>query len=358
MTGRDVLGRGRWPIDLASGLRTRALNGLRHLGNTPVEDVASTPRRAVWTRDKVTLYRYDDGVGPARAPIVLVMSLVTRSYVLDLRPGSSLVKDLIAAGYDVFLLDWGVPGAAEAHNNFSTYTDEYIPLALRAALEVSGEERAHVLGYCLGGVLALLAVAGNPDLPVRSLVLLATPFDFSQMPPLPAMFGTGRLEPEMVVDDSGNVPPSAVKDIFALVQPTAKLTTVASMLTSTANDEATRAHKALIGWSNDHIPFPGAAFADMIRLLLREARLVAGRVPLGGREVDLRSIRCPVLNVVGLKDSLVPVAANAPIDEALRGVALDSVHLPAGHAGLFVGRSARKQCVPSIVAWLAATAEA
>jgi polyhydroxyalkanoate synthase len=282
------------------------------------------------------------------------MSLVTRAYVLDLRPGSSLVEDLLSAGYDVFLLDWGIPGAAESRNDLSTYADEYIPLAIAAVLEESGTQGTHLLGYCLGGVLAMLAAAGNPHLPIRSVVLLATPIDFAQMPPLPTMFGTGRLEPEMVVDDTGNVPASAVKDIFALVQPTAKVTTAASMWASTASDEATRAHKALIGWSNQHIPFPGAAFADMVNLLLREARLVSGRIPLGGREVDLRAIPCPVLNVVGDTDALVPPQANAPIERALDGVALDSIHLPAGHAGLFVGRSARKHCVPSIIAWLGA----
>ena len=29
------------------------------------------------------------------------------------------------------------------------------------------------------------------------------------------------------------------------------------------------------------------------------------------------------------------------------------MHVPAGHAGLFVGRQARKRHVPSVVAWLA-----
>jgi polyhydroxyalkanoate synthase len=338
--------------DRVRGLKTRAVNGLRHLSDHPVEDIASTPREAVWRRDNVTLYRYEGGSRERRTPIVLVMSLVTRSYVFDLRPGNSLVEDFLANGYDVFLLDWGEPGAAEAGNDLSTYCDEYIPRATRAAVEISGAESAHLLGYCLGGVLSMLAVAGNPGLPARSLVLLATPMDFSQMAPLPTMFGTGRLEPEMMVDDTGNVPASAIKDVFAMVQPMVKLTTAASMWNSMANDEATTAHKALVGWSNEHIPFPGAAFADMVHLLLREARLVSGRVPVGGREVDLQAIACPVLNVVGETDALVPPEANAPMAKALDGVALDTIRLPAGHAGLFVGRSARKHCVPSIVDWL------
>ena len=173
-------------------MRTRALNGLRHLGDVPVEDLASTPREAVWSRDQVVLYRYQGGSRTRRTPILLVMSLVTRPYVFDLRPGNSLVEDFLAAGHDVFLLDWGSPTAADAANTLATYCDEYLPRAAEAACAVSGAERVNILGYCLGGTLSLLAVAGNPALPVRNLVVLATPLDLAELRPAAGPPGRGK----------------------------------------------------------------------------------------------------------------------------------------------------------------------
>lgn len=334
-------------------VRTRALNSLRHLGDVPVEDLASTPRDAVWSRDQVVLYRYRAGTRARRTPILLVMSLVTRPHVFDLRPGNSLVEDFLAAGHDVFLLDWGSPTAADAANTLATYCDEYLPRAAEAACASSGAERVNILGYCLGGTLSLLAVAGNPDLPVRNLVVLATPLDLSELRPLPALLGEGRLEPEHVIDDTGNVPADFVRDLFTMIQPTAKMTTLASMWESTASDEHTAAHQALVGWSYDHIPFPGAAFGEIVQRLLRQQALVLGRCPVGERTVDLADISCPVLNLVGDRDTLVPPHAIAPLESLISEDLLETVHVPAGHAGLFVGRQARKRHVPAVMAWLA-----
>jgi len=334
-------------------LQTRALNGLRHLGDVPVEDLASTPREAVWSRDQVVLYRYQGGSRTKRTPILLVMSLVTRPYVFDLRPRNSLVEDFLAAGHDVFLVDWGSPTAADAANTLATYCDEYIPRAAEAACRIAGAERVNILGYCLGGTLSLLAVAGNPTLPVRNLVVLATPIDFAELKPLPALLGEGRMDPEHILDDTGNVPADFVKDTFAMIQPTAKMTTLASLWESTADDEFTAAHMALVGWSLDHIPFPGAAFGEIVRLLLRQRVLVEGRCPVGGRTVDLADIACPVLSVVGARDVLVPTAASSPLEALLSEDVLETMTVPAGHTGLFVGRLAHKKHVPSIIEWLA-----
>jgi polyhydroxyalkanoate synthase len=333
-------------------VKVRARNGLRHLGGTPMGAVGATPRTAVWTRDNVVLYRYDGAA--TRGPILLVHSLVSRPYVFDLRPGSSLVEDLLRAGHDVYLLDWGVPGPVEAANTLDTYCVEYIPRAVQAVLQVAGTQRLDLLGYCLGAVLTLLAVAGRPDLPVRSLVALATPVDFGALGLMASLLKQERLQPDDMLDETGNVPASVVLGGFRLAQPTGDIATYANLWQSLANDEHLAAHQAFVGWSSVHIPFPGATFRQVVDLLIRRNLLMTGRLPLDGREVDLSKVPCPVLSVVGERDNLVPPESTAPLAAALRGVSLDNLRLPAGHAGLFVGRQARKNCVPAIQQWLAA----
>ena len=88
---------------------------------------------------------------------MIVHSLVSRSYVLDLYPGNSAIAFLLGQGLDVYLLDWGVADEAEAANTLETYTDRYLPDALAA---VGGD--VTLLGYCFGGVLSLLAAARRP----------------------------------------------------------------------------------------------------------------------------------------------------------------------------------------------------
>jgi len=223
----EALARLRREIDRTA---VRARNGVKHLSGFSAAAVGQTPSAIVWRRDKVTLHRYAPVVsdGP-RPPVLLVMSLVTRPYVFDLRPGNSLVARLLAAGHDVYLLDWGIPDAVEAGNTLETYCDEYLPRAVRAVQETSGADGVTLFGYCLGGVLALLTTAGHPDLPIRRLALLATPVDFAELGPMANLLRTGHLEPEELLDETGNVPASTLLEGFRMMAPTGDVTTLLSL---------------------------------------------------------------------------------------------------------------------------------
>ena len=100
---------------------------------------------------------------------------------MDLRPGRSFIERFLDAGFDVFMVDWGEPDAVDAGNDLELYVDNYLPRALDRALEVAESEEIDLLGYCFGGVLTLLAAAGYPQIPIRNIVSMATPLDWSQM---------------------------------------------------------------------------------------------------------------------------------------------------------------------------------
>src|SRR5206468_91994 len=108
----------------------RARNGVRYVRGTGRAKVGVTPRETVWRRDRAELWRYRGARVRHALPILIVHSLVSRSYILDLRPGNSAVEYLVNAGFDVFMLDWGVPDARDAGHDLSTYVDEYLPRAV------------------------------------------------------------------------------------------------------------------------------------------------------------------------------------------------------------------------------------
>jgi polyhydroxyalkanoate synthase subunit PhaC len=345
--------------DLASRLgrelqraKVRARNGVRYLNGSAAGKVGASPKSVVWRRDNVVLYRYDQGVNAGTTPILLVHSLVTKPYVFDLRPGSSLVEDFLQAGQDVFLLDWGSPEPVDAHNGIDTYTNEYIAQAVLAVEKAAQVPDVAILGYCLGAVLTVLAVAGNQQLPVSKLVLLATPIKLRDLSPFTKMIAEGRLFADDLVDETGNVPASVVKESQRVVKPTMPLTTYSSLWQSLSDDEALAAHSAIVGWTSDHVPFPGKAFRELANDFIRDGAPLDGTAPVGGRVVDLADVRCAVLSVVGTRDISVPADASGPLADLLCNADFETLELPAGHAGLFVGRQARTRCTPSIVQWL------
>ena len=333
----------------------RGRNGLRYAAGTSRPRVGLTPKDVVWRRDKAEVCRYRSDAVHLHPPVLIVHSLVSRSYVLDLQPGNSAIEALLARGLDVLLVDWGVADEVDAENDLASYCDDLLPAAIEAAREAAGCDEVTLLGYCFGGVLSLLTLARHPDLPVRNLVCMATPVDFGGMASMTGLLRSGRLEPDELLDETGNVPPEAVENAFRLLRPTGDLTSYATLWQHLWNDDFVDGYQAMGQWTRDHVPFPGAAFRDTVEGLLRSNGLMEGTLRLAGRDVDLAQITCPVLNVMAEKDHIVPVAAAAPLTGLLTGAPeTEDLRLPAGHVGLVASRTASKVTLPQIAAWIEA----
>jgi polyhydroxyalkanoate synthase len=284
---------------------------------------------------------------------VIVHSLVSRSYILDLRPGNSTVEYLVNAGLDVFMLDWGVPDELDADNSLETYVDGYLPRALAAVRRETGCDDVTLAGYCLGGVIAALYAAGHEDAHVRNLILMATPIDFDQMGAMVAVLREGRLDPDHLVDDTGNVPADALYSGFYMLAPTTEIAQKATLLEHLWNDEFVEGFQAMAQWSRDHVPFPGAAFRDLVHELIRKNALMTGSMLVGDRRIHLADARGEVLVAVAERDNVVPLPASLPAMELVGDPARrEEMRLPGGHVTFGTGRSAVKVTQPKMAQWI------
>ena len=332
----------------------RLRNGIGNATGIRRTKVGLTPKETVWSRDKVELWRYHNSSISKAPPVFVVMSLVTRSYILDLRPGNSYVGRLLDAGFDVFLLDWGTPDEAESANTLATYVDRYLPAAMDAACREARSADLSVIGYCLGGFLALLTVALHADSPVRNLVTMATPTDFRSMGLLAGMVREGRVPVDHLIDRTGNVPAGVIREAFRIRKPTADLVKYVNLWENLWNDQYVDGYQAMNQWVNDHIPFPGAAAREMVPALFHQDALRRGRLRVGGRRVRLDAVRCPVLNVVAERDDVVPVASAEQVLSLVGSSDKEELRLPSGHVALVAGRSAANVTLPGIIDWIAA----
>jgi len=109
---------------------------------------------------------------PSDPPVLFIPSLVNRAHVLDLDEGASLMRWLAGQGLRPLLLDWGWPGPDERR---FTLTDHIAGRLDRALAAIPGP--VALVGYCMGGLLALAAAQRRPE-KLSGLALLATPWDF------------------------------------------------------------------------------------------------------------------------------------------------------------------------------------
>jgi polyhydroxyalkanoate synthase subunit PhaC len=339
-----------------NAMRTR--NGIRYLTGAEWAPRAPTPSEVIWQQDQVKLRRYLGGSRAIAPPVMAFLGLVSRAYVFDLVAGNSFVRRLLDAGFDVSVLDWGVPDESDAANTLETYVQGYLPRAIAALCEETGAQEVNLIGYCMGGDLALLALAGDPELAIRNLVAMATPVDFRHMGPIADAIIAERLEPRSFLDETGNVPPGVVGRFFKIRRPTADLVQYANLWEHLWNDQYVEGHQAMGRYLREQVAFPGAAFLQVVEDWLRGNAFMHGRLRLGGRRVSLADVRTPVLAVLCERDDLVPEPAAAPIVDLLTGTEVELIRLDAGHSSLVVGRTAARVTIPRILDWLSAHSEA
>jgi len=331
----------------------RLQNGIKLAMGTEFVRVGPTPKQTVWSSGKVELWRYDTEPDAVRhaPPILLVPSVVSRSYVFDLHRGNSFVERLLEAGFAVYLVDWGVAGKEESTNTFETYVDELLPQVVAAACDDAGSEDLTMLGYCFSGLLTLLYLAGHPEAPIRSLVSLAPPIDYSASAGITKVFAEGRLEPEDILDEDGNVPGDVVREAFAMRKPTSDLVTYAALWDNLWKDDYVEGHQAMAQFIREQVPMPGALLRQIVDKLIRGNELATGATELSGRRVDLRDVTCPLLVVMAERDELVPVESTQILREFM-GPNFEELTLPAGHVGLVTGRKASTVTIPHIIGWI------
>src|SRR3954463_10319585 len=346
----DLIGRVNRDVE-RSYLRAR--NGIRYVRGTHRPKLGATPKDVVWKRRNAELWRYKAATVRYGPPVLIIHSLVSRSYILDLRPGNSLVENWTKAGLDVFMLDWGVPDELDADNDLARYVDWYLPRAIAAVQRETGSEEVTLVGYCLGGVMAALYAAKYEDAPVRNLVLMATPINFQEMGAMVSALREGRMNPGDLIDETGNVPADVLYSGFYMQAPTVEIAQKATLLENLWNDQFVEGFQAMAQWSRDHVPFPGAAFRDLVYELIRKNALMTGSMLVGDRRIDLADARGDVLVAVAERDNVVPLAASTPA----MGLVGDPEHreemrLPGGHVTFGTGRSAVKVTQPKLAQWI------
>jgi len=329
----------------------RARNGIRMAAGLSRPEVGQTPKDVVWRHGRSELWRYRNDNVRVSPPLLIVFSLFSRSYILDLQPGNSFVERLLAAGFDVYLLDWGVPDERDAANRLEDYVDDYLPAAVERVRHLAGTEQINMLGYCFGSVLALLYAAHHLDAPLRSLTVMTTPVDLQQLGPLTSVVGGGGLDVEKVLDADGNVPPQVIYQGFQVLKPTSQVTQYVDLWERLWSDDYVAAHQAMIGWATDHIPLPGGV-ARQLAQMTRDNAIVNDTLVVGGDRVHLADITVPFLTVLGNRDHIVPEASAAPLIDLIGSPDKHEARLDGGHVGLLVGRTAAKTTIPTIIDFL------
>jgi polyhydroxyalkanoate synthase len=295
-----------------------------------------------WQEGGSRLLDYAPG---SAGPLVLVVpSLINRAYILDLMPGRSLMRYLAGEGLHALLLDWGNPGSVERR---FTLTD-YIAGRLERALLAIGRP-VIMVGYCMGGLLALAAAQRRPDL-MRGLALLATPWDF-HAPEAERARALASMLPalESAMGPTGALATDLLQMLFACLAPFETPVKYRHFGRLDQSGPAARLFVAIEDWLNDGIPLAAPVARTCLGEWYGENATAEGHWTVAGAVVDPTAIRQPAFVAIPNRDRIVPPESASGLAERLPHA---SVHRPAaGHVGMAAGRRSESELWRPLRAW-------
>lgn len=293
-----------------------------------------------------TVHRYlRRGWQPSHhTPVLLVPPLAAPAWCFDLRSGCSVAEHLLARGYPTYVVDYGPISFSDRALGMEHWVDDVIPNAIEAVVRDSGRDEIQLVGWCLGGIMALLAAAAKP-LPLRSVAMVASPFDFTEvrmMAPIRTLASlTGGALGTTLYRMLGGAPAPLVSLGFRATALDRYLTKPL-VLAQHMHDRDWLAHsQAVDEYMRNMLAYPGRTFGQLYHQFFLENETAGGKLALSDHEIDLADIDVPVLSVGGSGDVLAPVDAVHHVGSLLPNspdVRLETA--PGGHLGVLTGRSA------------------
>ncbi|MGA9335879.1 MAG: alpha/beta fold hydrolase, partial [Rudaea sp.] len=159
----------------AQKFNRKLVAGLTTLRSLDDVEYGATDKEEIYREDKLVLYRFKGtGKPTAKTPLLIVYALVNRPYMVDLQEDRSLVRNLLAKGEDVYLIDWGYPDQSDRYLSLDDYINGYIQRCVDVVAKRHKVDKINLLGICQGGAFSLCFASIYPH-KIRNLITMVTP---------------------------------------------------------------------------------------------------------------------------------------------------------------------------------------
>jgi polyhydroxyalkanoate synthase len=275
--------------------------------------------------------------GGSGAPVVFIPSLINPPNILDLSAHRSLLRWLSNQGCRPLLVDWGVDIERRRDLSIAGHVEDILAPMINAL----GEPPA-LVGYCLGGTMALAAASIAP---ARSVATIATPWCFAHYPDeARALLGSLWAQGRPTVEHLGLFPMELLQSAFWSMDPARTVAKFERFAGLESDSGAAQDFVLLEDWANDGPPIGGAAAQELFEDLFAADLPGRGQWRIGGTRIDPAALPVPLLNIVSTVDRIVPAASAVDAGER--------IEIDKGHVGMVVGRGAREILWQPLRDWL------
>lgn len=274
----------------------------------PGKNVAITPGKIVFSNHLIELIQYEPQTKTVfKEPILILPAWIMKYYILDLSPGNSLVKWLVGQGHTVFMVSWRNPDEKDRDLGMDDYYRQGAMAAIDAVSDVLPKKKIHLMGYCLGGTLAMItaaAMARNNDNRLKSLSLLAAQGDFTKAGELMLFITESEISfLENMMWEKGYLDPKHMAGSFQMLR------TYDLIWSKMIDDYMTGKKRGMIdllAWNADATRLPYRMHTEYLEKLFLQNDFSEGHFRVEDEIVAPRNVHLPIFAVSTEHDHIAP----------------------------------------------------
>jgi polyhydroxyalkanoate synthase subunit PhaC len=271
-------------------------------------NMANTPGKVIFRNDLIELIQYEPTTPEVyKRPLLIIPPWINKFYILDLNPEKSFIRWAVSQGLTVFVVSWVNPDGRHADKDFDAYMSEGILAAIDGVEQATGERKITAIGYCVGGTLlagTLGYMAAVGDDRIDSVTFFTTQIDFTDAGDLKVFVDAEQLkQTEARMAEQGYLDGTAMAHAFNMLRPDDLIWSY--YVNNYLKGKEPMSFDLLV-WNSDATRMPAANHAFYLRHCYYDNDLSSGRMVLGGKTIDLKTVMIPAYELAAKEDHIAP----------------------------------------------------
>lgn len=315
-------------------------------------DVGNTPHEVIEETKAYKLLHYRPWVSkPVKTPLLVIYALINRSYVLDLQPDKSWVRNLLRQGFNVYLVDWKTPTRVDKYVSFDDYINCYIDDCVELVRRKNSIDKVTLHGYCMGATMSVIYATLYGE-KVRNLATIAPVIDTEKDTTVLSNFSK-HIDIDKIFDLIGYLPPEQLYACYATLKPFKQgINKYFNLVQNIDNEQFVQNFLRVEKWLYDTPPIAGETIRQWIKDIYQKNLLVNNEMKIGNEIIDLTKIKIPLLTIIAEEDHLVSPECSAALNNAVSSVDKRLMRFQTGHVGLIASTYSQNNVLPKVGQWL------
>ncbi|MBA2268667.1 MAG: class III poly(R)-hydroxyalkanoic acid synthase subunit PhaC [Nitrosopumilus sp.] len=313
-------------------------------GQTEYEVIKETNlfRLLHYKSNKERVYKY---------PLIIVYALINRSYILDLQPNKSWIKNILDQGINVYLIDWKSPGKFDKFTTIDDYVNLFIYECVELVKSIENIDKVSLQGYCMGATMSLIYTSLYQK-NVKNLITVAPVVDTEKDKTVIKNMAQ-NMDIDKILSHYENFPYELLYSLYASIKPFKQgLNKYLNLFDNLKDENFVQNFLRVEKWLYDTPPIAGETFRQWIKDIYQNNLFSKNRLLVGENRINLSNIKVPLLNVVADQDHLVSPECSISLNNLVSSTDRNLMRFSTGHVGLIASGYSQNVVLPKIGNWI------